>query len=75
MKNRIISLATAKKRFPTAIRMLDDVGDLLLWVDSEGRLHCDDAVHPGFDDMWDAQKKSWVGSSIETPEWVLNRER
>lgn len=73
MKNRIISLAVAKKRFPTAIRMLDDTGDLLFWLDDDGRLHCDDALHPSFDDMWDTQKKSWVGSPIETPEWVLDR--
>lgn len=65
----------ALKRFPEACAALvknsvdvglsesdahESLNDLVFWTDSKGRLHCDDRIHPAFDDMWEAGE--WVGS-------------
>jgi hypothetical protein len=77
--------AEALSRFPEACAALvknsmdvglteadakESLNDLVFWEDSKGRLHCDDRIHPAFDDMWEGGQ--WVGSDEpeeEEDEW------
>lgn len=68
----LITLEQAQSEFPDAISALDveDMGlsELKFWKDYRGYLHCDDRVHPSFDDMWDPNVSEWVGSDIDYPD-------
>lgn len=57
--SKVITLEEARDQFYEAISRFDDPEESIYWVDDLGRLHCDDAVHPAYDDMWDGE--DWVG--------------
>jgi hypothetical protein len=38
------------------------------WLDDRDRLHVDDAVHPAYDDVWNAAIGEWEGSDEAYPE-------
>lgn len=64
-QRQIIKLAEVRRRFRQAYAALDNVSpiELQFWVTPDGRLHCDDAYHPAFDDVWNPETEQWEGSS------------
>lgn len=62
---RDVGWRAARTMFPGAVEALEadgaEPGEYRFWVDANGRLHVDDAVHPAFDDVWDPTQRAWFG--------------